>query len=204
MRLLRLLVVLPVLALLGGCGTVVMHPSGDIAVQQRNLILASTGLMLLIIVPVILATILFAWRYRASNTSAAYAPDWHHSTQLEVLIWTAPLLIVIALGALTWISTHVLDPFRVDRPHRCVPAPGSSSGWQTFELSKLFLSTGNGCSFIPDLGIADRQRACCAGRCSSRSRSSMTSGDRDEHALHPDFAQARSMPWLVWKPNSAP
>ena len=112
-RLLRLLVVLPVLALLGGCGTVVMHPSGDIAVQQRNLILASTGLMLLIIVPVILATILFAWRYRASNTSAAYAPDWHHSTQLEVLIWTAPLLIVIALGALTWISTHVLDPFRV-------------------------------------------------------------------------------------------
>ena len=113
MRVLRLLVLLPILGLLGGCGTVVMNPSGDIAVQQRNLILASTGLMLLIIVPVILATVLFAWRYRASNSTASYAPDWHHSTQLEVLIWTAPLLIIIALGALTWISTHVLDPFRV-------------------------------------------------------------------------------------------
>ena len=111
-RSLRLLC-LPLLGLLAGCGTVVLNPSGDIAVQQRNLILASTGLMLLIIVPVILATALFAWRYRASNTAAAYAPDWHHSTQLEVLIWTAPLLIIIALGALTWISTHVLDPFRV-------------------------------------------------------------------------------------------
>lgn len=91
---------------------VVMNPAGDVAVQERNLILASTGLMLLIILPVMIATALFAWRYRASQTTAPYAPDWHHSTSLEVLIWTAPLLIVIALGALTWISTHTLDPFR--------------------------------------------------------------------------------------------
>jgi cytochrome o ubiquinol oxidase subunit 2 len=28
------------------------------------------------------------------------------------VIWAAPLLIVIALGALTWISTHTLDPYR--------------------------------------------------------------------------------------------
>ena len=91
---------------------VVLHPAGDVAIQERNLILASTGLMLLIVLPVMIATGIFAWRFRASNTSAPYAPDWHHSTQLEVLIWTAPLLIIIALGALTWISTHVLDPFR--------------------------------------------------------------------------------------------
>ena len=112
MRFLRALGLLPVLALLGGCDMVLMNPSGDVALQERNLIIASTGLMLLIILPVMAATALFAWRYRASNTKAAYAPDWHHSTQLEVLIWTAPLLIIVALGALTWISTHVLDPFR--------------------------------------------------------------------------------------------
>ena len=112
MRLLRILGLLPLFALLGGCDLVILNPSGDVAVQERNLILASTGLMLLIILPVMVATALFAWRYRASNTKAAYAPDWHHSTQLEVLIWTAPLLIIIALGALTWISTHTLDPFR--------------------------------------------------------------------------------------------
>ncbi len=96
--------------LLGGCESV-MNPAGDVALRERNLILASTGLMLLIIVPVIVATLAFAWRYRSSNTTAAYDPDWHHSTQLEVLIWTAPLLIIVALGALTWISTHVLDPW---------------------------------------------------------------------------------------------
>ncbi|MDX7950889.1 ubiquinol oxidase subunit II [Lichenihabitans sp. Uapishka_5] len=111
-RVLRAFAVLPLLLLLGGCDWAIISPAGDVAVQQRNLIYASTGLMLLIIVPVILATLIFAWRYRAANTTAKYDPDWHHSTQLEVLIWTAPLLIIIALGALTWISTHVLDPFR--------------------------------------------------------------------------------------------
>jgi len=68
--------------------------------------------MLLVIVPVIALTLLFAWRYRKSNTRATYAPDWDHSTQLELVIWAAPLLIIIALGAVTWISTHTLDPYR--------------------------------------------------------------------------------------------
>ena len=102
--------------LLGGCSSVIMSPAGDVALRERNLIIASTVLMLLIIIPVIAATVVFAWRYRATNTAAAYAPDWHHSTQLEVLIWTAPLLIIVALGALTWMGAHLLDPFRpVDR-----------------------------------------------------------------------------------------
>ena len=81
--------------------------------------------MLLVILPVIALTFLFAWRYRASNTEATYDPDWHHSTQLEVVIWTVPLLIIIALGAMTWISTHTLDPYRpLARlaPNKPVPA----------------------------------------------------------------------------------
>nr|WP_313901904.1 ubiquinol oxidase subunit II [Methylobacterium sp. J-030] len=110
-RLLPLLA-LPLLTMLGGCNFVVLHPAGYVAEQQRNLVLAATGLMLLIIVPVIAFTLIFAWRYRATNENAVYDPEWHHSTQLEVLIWTAPLMIIIALGALTWIGTHTLDPFR--------------------------------------------------------------------------------------------
>ncbi len=98
--------------LLAGCNTVVMNPSGDIAAQQGHLIVISTLLMLIIIVPVIALTILFAWRYRKNNTAAKYEPDWDHSTQLELVIWGAPLLIIIALGLLTWISTHTLDPYR--------------------------------------------------------------------------------------------
>jgi cytochrome o ubiquinol oxidase subunit 2 len=98
--------------LLAGCNMVVLNPSGDIAAQQGRLVVISTLLMLLIIVPVIALTLLFAWRYRQSNTEATYKPDWDHSTQLELVIWAAPLLIIIALGAVTWISTHTLDPYR--------------------------------------------------------------------------------------------
>ncbi len=108
----RGLLLLPAVALLTGCNAVLLSPSGDLAVRQRDLIIISTGLMLLIIVPVIVLTLLFAWRYRASNQQAEYAPDWDHSTLLELLIWAAPLLIIIALGALTWVSTHKLDPYR--------------------------------------------------------------------------------------------
>jgi cytochrome o ubiquinol oxidase subunit II len=103
---------LPVALLLAGCQSVLMSPSGDLAVQQRNLIITSTVLMLLIIVPVIVLTLGFAWHFRASNKKATYDPEWDHSTILELLIWSAPLLIIIALGAITWVSTHKLDPYR--------------------------------------------------------------------------------------------
>ncbi len=109
---LRGLLLVPAVMLLAGCNMVLMNPSGDVAVQQRDLIIQSTVLMLLIVIPVIALTLWFAWKYRQSNTEAVYKPDWDHSTQLELVIWAAPLLIVIALGALTWISTHTLDPYR--------------------------------------------------------------------------------------------
>jgi cytochrome o ubiquinol oxidase subunit 2 len=98
--------------LLAGCNTVVFNASGDIAAQQGHLIVVSTLLMLLIIVPVIALTLFFAWRYRKNNTAATYDPEWDHSTKLELIIWGAPLLIIIALGLITWISTHTLDPYR--------------------------------------------------------------------------------------------
>tara|TARA_R110001583_G_scaffold194027_2_gene364035 strand:- start:14018 stop:15118 length:1101 start_codon:yes stop_codon:yes gene_type:complete len=111
-KLSRGLLIAPLLLLLNGCNLVVMHPSGDIAVQQRDLIIVSSILMLIIIIPVMALTVFFAWKYRQSNKDAKYEPDWHHSTRLEVIIWSAPLLIIIALGAITWVSTHTLDPYR--------------------------------------------------------------------------------------------
>lgn len=136
---------------LAGCKMVVMDPSGDVAVQERNLIIASTALMLLVILPVIALTFIFAWRYRASNPEALYDPGFHHSTQLEVVIWTIPLLIVIAIGAMTWISTHTLDPFRpLGRiaPNRPVPPDTKPLNVQVVALDWKWL-------FIyPDLRIA--------------------------------------------------
>ncbi len=100
------------LPLLAGCNFVVLNPAGYVAEQQRNIILISTALMLLIIVPVMVLTVVFAWHYRSTNTQATYDPSFDHSTALELVIWSAPLLIIITLGALTWWSTHLLDPFR--------------------------------------------------------------------------------------------
>jgi cytochrome o ubiquinol oxidase subunit 2 len=108
----RLLTIAPILAMLAGCGRDVLDPAGDVALQQRNLIYTATGLMLLIIVPVLVLIVAFAWRYRSSNREATYDPKFDHSTSLELVIWSVPLLIIIALGAVTWSSTHLLDPFR--------------------------------------------------------------------------------------------
>jgi cytochrome o ubiquinol oxidase subunit 2 len=99
------------LAALSGCNTVTMNAAGDIARQQADLIRVSVWLMLIIIVPVMILTVVFAWKYR-KGANAKYEPDWDHSTKLELVIWGAPLLIIIALGLITWISTHKLDPYR--------------------------------------------------------------------------------------------
>lgn len=89
-----------------------LDPVGQIGVDEKNLIITATLLMLLVVVPVILMTLVFAWKYRASNKNATYAPKWSHSTKIEVVIWTVPILIIIALGVITYKSTHALDPYR--------------------------------------------------------------------------------------------
>ncbi len=82
------------------------------AAQQRDLIVIATVLMLLIIIPVMVLTVMFARRYREQNEAVDYDPDWDHSTALEFVVWAAPLLIIICLGAVTWTGTHRLDPYR--------------------------------------------------------------------------------------------
>lgn len=137
--------------LLTGCNMVVLRPSGDIATQQRDLIIVSVALMLLIIVPVIFLTLYFAWKYRYTNTEATYRPDWHHSTRLEVLIWSAPLAIIIALGAVTWASTHQLDPYRpLSRldASRLIPEDQKTLTVEVVALDWKWLF------FYPELGIA--------------------------------------------------
>jgi cytochrome o ubiquinol oxidase subunit 2 len=148
---------------LGGCDLVVMNPSGDVARQQADLILWSVFLMLLIIVPVMILTVIFAIKYRASNTESEYQPDWDHSTRIELVIWSAPLLIVIALGALTWLATHKLDPYRpLDRIAAGKPIP---AGQQPLEIQVvsldwkwLFIYPEQGVATVNELVLpADRQ-----------------------------------------------
>ena len=64
------------LALTGCSDFALLEPQGNIGVQERTLILLSLGIMLLVVIPVMVLTVVFAWRYRETNTQATYAPRW--------------------------------------------------------------------------------------------------------------------------------
>ncbi len=112
MRAASTLALLALMPLLAGCQVALLDPKGPIGDDEKWLMLVATGLMLIVVIPVILMTLWFAWRYRASNTAATYRPNWEHSTRIELVVWLVPCMIIIALGTLTWIYSHRLDPYR--------------------------------------------------------------------------------------------
>jgi len=99
-------------ALLSGCHYSVLDPKGQIAADEKSLIITATLLMLIVVVPVIILTLWFAWKYRATNTSATYTPNWSYSHRIEAVVWGIPCAIILVLGILTWTTTHELDPYR--------------------------------------------------------------------------------------------
>jgi cytochrome o ubiquinol oxidase subunit II len=97
--------------LLAGC-TGVLDPHGPVGESERLILLDSVAIMLAIVVPVILATIGFAWWFRASNARATYLPDWAFSGHLELIVWAIPALVITFLGGIAWFGSHALDPFQ--------------------------------------------------------------------------------------------
>ncbi len=91
----------------------VLSGSGLVGAQESALIVQATLLMLIVIIPVLGLLFFFAWKYRApknGESGARYEPEWEHSVLDEVVWWAVPIEIVLVLAALTWISTHKLDP----------------------------------------------------------------------------------------------
>ena len=99
-------------AFLSGCHASLLEPAGKIAADEKSLIITSTLLMLIVVIPVIILTLVFAWKYRASNTEATYMPNWSYSHRIEAVVWGIPIAIIAVLGVLTWKTTHELDPYR--------------------------------------------------------------------------------------------
>jgi cytochrome o ubiquinol oxidase subunit II len=93
-------------------GEGVLDPHGPIAAAETQLLYEALGTMLLVVVPVVALTLVFAWWYRASNTRARHAPDWSYSGRIEFSIWIIPLLVVLFLAALCWVGSHELDPYK--------------------------------------------------------------------------------------------
>jgi cytochrome o ubiquinol oxidase subunit 2 len=90
----------------------VLNPKGVIALAEKNLLITAVSLMMIVIIPVFVMLGAFSWRYRASNTRAKYAPEWHTNKALEIIWWTIPAIIIFILACITWKSTHELDPYK--------------------------------------------------------------------------------------------
>src|SRR5215510_2026665 len=111
MRYIILAITLLGAAALGGCSEVgVLDPKGPIAAAERQILFNTTGIMLAICIPAMLATLGTAFWFRASNTRARYLPDFAYSGRLEMLVWSIPIMTVILVGGVAWIGSYDLDP----------------------------------------------------------------------------------------------
>jgi cytochrome o ubiquinol oxidase subunit 2 len=96
---------------LAGCSGV-LDPRGPVGVSERLILFDSFSIMLVIVIPVILATFAFAWWFRASNKRATYRPNWAFSGTLELIVWAIPAIVVTFLGGIAWFGSHELDPYK--------------------------------------------------------------------------------------------
>jgi cytochrome o ubiquinol oxidase subunit 2 len=110
MRHAPLATVLVTAAMLGGCSQGIFDPQGPIALAEQELLINSTSIMLVVVIPVILATLGFAWWYRAANVRARRPSGENYEGRLEFVTWSIPVLIVILLSGVIWISSRQLDP----------------------------------------------------------------------------------------------
>jgi cytochrome o ubiquinol oxidase subunit 2 len=88
----------------------ILDPQGPVASAERLLLINSTAIMLVVIVPVILMTLGFAWWYRSSNARARRSEELAYEGRIDFVVWSIPALVVILLGGVNWIGSHQLDP----------------------------------------------------------------------------------------------
>lgn len=90
----------------------ILNPQGIIADKQLSLLIFTTILGLVVVVPVFAMLFGFAWKYREGNKKAKYTPDEDGNRLFEALWWGIPIIIIIILSIVTWFSTHDLDPYK--------------------------------------------------------------------------------------------
>ncbi len=105
-----LLLVLASTLLLSGCNYVLFDPKGPIAEEQKSLIITSIWVMCIVVVPVIIMSIWFPIQYRSGNKKSEYRPTWEHSNLIEAVVWSIPIMIILALGTITFLTSYSLDP----------------------------------------------------------------------------------------------
>ncbi|WP_308422156.1 ubiquinol oxidase subunit II [Dyella nitratireducens] len=97
---------------LAACHEGVLVPKGPVGAEEKQLLLEALIPMLMVITPIILLTLWFAWWFRAGNARAKYKPRWEYSGYVEFSIWMIPLLVILFLGSLAWVGAHQNDPYK--------------------------------------------------------------------------------------------
>ena len=88
----------------------ILDPRGPVASAERLLLINATAIMLVVVVPVILMALGFAWWYRSSNAHATRSEELRYEGRVDFVVWSIPALVVILLGGITWVGSHLLDP----------------------------------------------------------------------------------------------
>jgi cytochrome o ubiquinol oxidase subunit II len=133
---------------LSGC-VGVLDPRGPVGASEKLILLDALAIMLAIVVPVIIATIGFAWWFRASNTRATYRPNWDFSGSLELIIWAIPALVITFLGGIAWFGSQALDPYRpLDSQIKPIEVEAVSLDWKW-----LFIYPDDGVATVNELVI---------------------------------------------------
>jgi cytochrome o ubiquinol oxidase subunit II len=103
---------LTALGCLSACGGAELDPAGPVSAAERKILFDALAMMLAIVIPVIIATLVIAFHFRASNTRATYQPTFTHSGRIELITWSIPALVIFFLGGVAWTSAFLLDPAR--------------------------------------------------------------------------------------------
>ncbi|RJS91671.1 ubiquinol oxidase subunit II [Salinisphaera sp. Q1T1-3] len=123
------------LLLVSGCSLSslsTMNPVGPIGETERDVTIYTILLLLFVLIPIVAGTVFIAWHYRSTSSNSAYTPDWDHSWLVEVFCWGGPIVILIILAVITWISTHDLDPYKAiesDKPPLEIEAVATDWKW---------------------------------------------------------------------------
>jgi cytochrome o ubiquinol oxidase subunit 2 len=135
--------------LLGGCSGGVLDPHGPVGDAERTILFNATVIMLAVVIPVIIATVLFAWWFRVGNKRAHRRPEWSYGGQIEFVVWAIPALVVLFLGGIAWIGAHDLDPkSRLQATDRPVEIEVVSLDWKW-----LFIYPGAGLATVNRLVV---------------------------------------------------
>jgi cytochrome o ubiquinol oxidase subunit 2 len=140
------------LTVLAGCEGGILDPQGPVGAGNRQILLNSLAVMLVIVVPTIIGSLAFAWWFRASNPKARYDPDFTYSGRIELIVWSIPTLTILFLGGLIYYGSHELDPRRpLGPPERTLEVQVVSLDWkwlfiypahQVASVNELYMPAG--------------------------------------------------------------